>query len=88
MTLAMNTLRKLHESTHDSLLLDVFKSSIRYNIISNKDSIIHAEDGLLQYLDTFATIGYVLLAIAALIFVLNKPIQGTKFCSRKSISIW
>ena len=28
------------ESTHDSLLLDVFKSSIRYNIISNKDSII------------------------------------------------
>jgi POT family proton-dependent oligopeptide transporter len=34
-----------------------------------------AEDGLLQYLDTFATIGYVLLAIAALIFVLNKPIQ-------------
>ena len=34
-----------------------------------------AESGLLQYLDTFATIGYVLLAIAALIFVLNKPIQ-------------
>ena len=28
------------ESTHDSLLLDAFKSSIRYNIISNKDSII------------------------------------------------
>ena len=28
------------ESTHDSLLLDVFKSSIRYNIISNKDSKI------------------------------------------------
>ena len=28
------------ESTHDSLLLDVFKSSIRYNIISNKDSIV------------------------------------------------
>lgn len=28
------------ESTHDSLLLDVFKSSIRYNIISNKNSII------------------------------------------------
>jgi len=28
------------ESTHDSLLLDVFNSSIRYNIISNKDSII------------------------------------------------
>ena len=28
------------ESTHDSLLLDVFKSSIRYNRISNKDSKI------------------------------------------------
>jgi POT family proton-dependent oligopeptide transporter len=37
--------------------------------------VTSAEDGLLQYLDTFATIGYVLLAIAALIFVLNKPIQ-------------
>ena len=34
-----------------------------------------AESGLLQYLDTFATIGYVLLAIAAIIFILNKPIQ-------------
>ena len=28
------------ESTHDSLLLDVFNSSIGYNINSNKDSII------------------------------------------------
>jgi POT family proton-dependent oligopeptide transporter len=37
--------------------------------------VTSAEDGLLQYLDTFATIGYVLLVIAALIFVLNKPIQ-------------
>ncbi len=29
------------ESTHDSLLLDVFNSSIRYNIISDKDSVAH-----------------------------------------------
>lgn len=30
------------ESTHDSLLLDIFNSSIRYNIISNKDSIVQS----------------------------------------------
>jgi hypothetical protein len=30
------------ESTHDSLLLDVFSSSIRYNIISNKDSMLQS----------------------------------------------
>jgi hypothetical protein len=28
------------ESTHDSILLDVFNSSIKYSIISNKDSIV------------------------------------------------
>jgi POT family proton-dependent oligopeptide transporter len=37
--------------------------------------VTSAEAGLLQYLDTFATIGYVLLIIAAIIFILNKPIQ-------------
>ncbi len=31
--------------------------------------------GLLQYLDVFSTIGYVLLIIAAIIFLLNKPIK-------------
>ena len=34
-----------------------------------------AEAGLLQYLDIFSTIGYVLLVIAAVIFLLNKPIK-------------
>ena len=36
---------------------------------------VSAEAGLLQYLDVFSTIGYVLLIIAAIIFLLNKPIK-------------
>ena len=32
-------------------------------------------DGLNQYLEIFSTIGYVLLAIAFVIFLLNKPIK-------------
>jgi POT family proton-dependent oligopeptide transporter len=36
---------------------------------------VSAEVGLLQYLDVFSTIGYVLLVIAAIIFLLNKPIK-------------
>ncbi len=37
--------------------------------------VVSAEAGLLQYLDVFSTIGYVLLVIAAIIFLLNKPIK-------------
>ena len=36
---------------------------------------VSAEAGLLQYLDVFSTIGYVLLVISAIIFLLNKPIK-------------
>lgn len=39
------------------------------------DEAMSIGEGLNQYLDIFSTIGYVLLGIALIIFLLNKPIK-------------
>ena len=39
------------------------------------DEALSIGEGLNQYLDIFSTIGYVLLGIALVIFLLNKPIK-------------
>ena len=65
---------------HQPLQVQILSSSFQFFLAAitgghGGGEALSAEAGLLQYLDVFSTIGYVLLVIAAGIFLLNKPIK-------------